>query len=199
MTCGQPLPFAVEGVERCGVCEKTSPPFRAARSVFMYDAQTRPLLMRLKHRKDLSLVPLLETLLYRAYTCLPERVDLVVPIPLHWRRLWSRGFNQSAVLAQALATRLELPYDPLCIKRVRATPSQGGLSAEERRQNMRGAFSMCESRCDTVKGKKVLLVDDVYTTGATLSSCAKTLQKAGADSVCALTIARALDKRFFPY
>lgn len=116
-------------------------------------------------------------------------VDLVAPIPLGRRRLQERGYNQVALIAWPLAVFAGWPYDPGAVRRLRETRSQVGLSAEERRENMRDAFWADARR---VGGKRVLLVDDVATTGATLSACAQAVLAAGARDVRALTLARAL-------
>lgn len=114
--------------------------------------------------------------------------DMIVPAPLHWTRRWERGFNQSLLLAQEVSRRQGLPCVPRALQRRRATPPQAGLSGRQRRESLRGAF---RARRDLVEGKRVLLVDDVVTTGATLESCARALRRAGAVSVKALTAARA--------
>jgi ComF family protein len=116
---------------------------------------------------------------------------VIVPVPLHPLRLWVRRFNQSALLAKALARRVHKPYEPLALLRTRSTPSQGEMpSAQARRKNMRGAFRVDTRRARAVKGRKVLLVDDVLTTGATVDACARALKKAGASQVAVLTLAR---------
>ncbi|HEY4123534.1 MAG TPA: ComF family protein, partial [Rhizomicrobium sp.] len=117
--------------------------------------------------------------------------DVIVPVPLHPVRLWMRRFNQSALLAQALAKRSRKPYEPLALLRTRSTPSQGEMpSAKARRKNVRGAFRVDVGRTPAVKGRNVLLVDDVLTTGATVDACARALKRAGAAKVAVLTLAR---------
>jgi ComF family protein len=114
--------------------------------------------------------------------------DLIAPVPLHWTRLWTRGYNQAGWLALAIANGLAKPYAPLALIRKRRTPSQNGLSASGRSRNVEGAFSVGQD----VAGKTVLLVDDVYTTGATLNACAKALLKAGAARVDGVALARVI-------
>lgn len=118
-----------------------------------------------------------------------ERFDVVVPVPLHWRRRWSRGFNQSELLARLTAKRCGVPMRA-ALRRMRATDAQAGLSNSRRRRNVAGAFRARES----LAGKRVLLVDDVMTTGATASACAAALKRAGARSVALLALAR-VDRR----
>jgi len=113
---------------------------------------------------------------------------LTMPVPLHPKRLRERGFNQSLLLARHVARRLDTELDFLSLRRVRYTPSQMGLRKEERRKNVRGAFGL--QKPEVVEGKTVLLVDDVATTGNTLSECARVLKKAGCDKVLCLVVAR---------
>ncbi len=123
-----------------------------------------------------------------------QRFDAIVPVPLHWRRRWQRGFNQSELLARALARRTGVPVLP-ALWRTRATPAQAGLSNTRRRQNMAAAFD-CR-RPERVQGKRLLLIDDVMTTGSTATACAGALKRAGAAGVSLLTLAR-VDRRMEP-
>ena len=143
-----------------------------------------------KFNANLSLLPLFATALVRAIgadAAEPVQIDLVIPLPLATGRLRERGFNQSSLLAQRVAKMLAIKFNARGMLRVRDTPPQTGLSREARLKNVRGAFD-CGHRLD---GQRVALVDDVMTTGATLSEAAKTLKKAGAAHVSAWVIARA--------
>ncbi|HXL99201.1 MAG TPA: ComF family protein, partial [Rhizomicrobium sp.] len=145
----------------------------------------------LKRADRLDLVPAFARWLERAGRDLLAEADILVPVPLHRRRLWSRRFNQSALMAQRLAKLTGKPADPLVLERIRPTPSQGEMpSAKARRRNVRGAFRIAPKRADAVRGRTVLLIDDVFTTGATVSACARTLKRAGARKVLVLTLAR---------
>ena len=116
-----------------------------------------------------------------------QRFDVIVPMPLHWRRRWQRGFNQSELLAREIARRWNLPIRPM-VRRRRATTPQAGLTSAQRRKNVQGAFEMkSKARLD---GMRVLLIDDVLTTGATASACARALKRSGAAQVSLLTVAR---------
>jgi len=120
---------------------------------------------------------------------LVKEQDLLTSVPLHWRRRLRRGFDQAGLLAQRLSRFLQIPLSDRNLRRIRATASQTGLSESKRRENVRGAFRV--RRPDEVEGKRVLLVDDVMTTGATASECARTLLSAGAKDVSVLVVARA--------
>jgi competence protein ComFC len=120
-----------------------------------------------------------------------ERFDLIVPVPMHWWRHWKRGFNQTELLARVLSRRSGIPFGRALV-RSRATPPQAGLTLAQRHQNLNRAFRP-SSRME-IRGKRILLVDDVFTTGSTASACAKSLKKAGAASVVLLTLAR-VDRR----
>jgi ComF family protein len=116
--------------------------------------------------------------------------DLIVPVPLHRRRLTRRGFNQSALMARALSRLLARPWSPAVLGRAKDTPSQGGLSRAARLENVKGAFHVPPRKRRHVSGRSLLLVDDVWTTGATCRACAAALRRAGAASVAAFTICR---------
>jgi len=122
-----------------------------------------------------------------------ETWDCIAAVPLHWRRRWGRGFNQSELLARRLAGLSGVPFASL-LKRVRATPAQAGLSSARRRRNLAGAFA-CRRQAASLQGQRILLIDDVMTTGSTLAACARVLKRAGAARVGVLTVARA-DRRF---
>lgn len=117
-------------------------------------------------------------------------VDVIIPVPLHPKRLRWRGFNQSVLLAQQVSRALDVPLDPFVLHRNQETPPQTQLTEEERRKNVRGAFSLNPHR--PIKGRRVLLVDDVYTSGATVNECSRSLKRGGAKEVYVLTLARAM-------
>jgi ComF family protein len=160
------------------------------RSVFVYNPQSRGLVLRFKHAHDFSYLSLLEEWLARYGGKLCADADYIVPVPLHWFRLGARGFNQAAVLARLLSKRFKLSYTPRILKRLRSTASQGHLSRSERMRNVQGAFQVPRSWHSRLRGKTCLLVDDVYTTGATFDACAQALRAAGASKVLALTLSR---------
>ncbi len=192
--CG--TPFASGEDHLCGRCLTLPPAFRQARAWASYAAaveETNPLaqaLYRFKYARELSIGKELAKLAASHFPLSPQTYHLILPVPLHLSRLRWRGFNQALILAQALAQRYSLPIDPFSLQRVRATNPQVGLKEEERRKNVRGAFAVV--RPEKIAGKGVLLVDDVYTTGATANECARALLAAGASYVDVFTLARAV-------
>lgn len=188
--CGLPFAFRVETGALCAPCLAKPPVFQQARSAMVYDDASRELILAFKHGDRLESVPVLIPLLRRAGTSLLDRAEIIVPVPLHRWRLLRRRYNQAGLLAQALgrAAGKDVMVDALV--RTRATPSQGHLNAGQREKNVRHAFAPGRSAAARLSGKSVLLVDDVYTTGATLSECARVLLAAGAKDVLVLTLAR---------
>jgi ComF family protein len=187
--CG--LPFEIDpGPDTlCAACHAEPPPFARALAVMRYDDASKKPILALKRADRHDLVPAFAQWLARAGRELLAETDILVPVPLHRRRLWQRRYNQAALLAQRLGHLTGKPADPLALIRIKPTPSQGEMpSAKARRRNVRGAFRV--ARPEAVKGRTVLLIDDVFTTGATVSACARALKRAGAAKVLVLTLAR---------
>ena len=176
----------------CPVCRARRPAFSRARAVAWYQGPLGQALRRFKYNRRWRLGPHLARLLADAAPPdMLDGVDLVVPVPLHRWRLARRGFNQALVLARTLCRERGLACRPDLLARRRYTRPQVGLDNASRRRNVAGAFAVPRARRAALAGARVLLVDDVYTTGATLSECAATLLAAGAERVDALTLVRA--------
>lgn len=193
ISCRTPFlnPYPLDEDGRCALCRSGVRGFDWAACYGAYEGTLRELIHLYKYNRMRPLVKLLGDLLARA---LPreQSFDAVVAVPLHWRRQWERGFNQSELLARSIARRTGLPVlHP--VRRRRATRVQAGLSNARRRENVAGAF--VAKKAGAVKGLRILLIDDVMTTGATASACAHALKRAGAQSVALLTLAR-VDRRF---
>ena len=186
------VPFAYElGQGALSAQAIASPPaFDRARAVAHYDQTARQLVQGLKFSDRTDLVPWMAKWMVRAGMELLQENPKIVPVPLHYRRLLSRRFNQSAELARALAKNRKLQYLPQVLVRVRATKQQVGLGAKERHRNVQGAFKVPPAHKIDVAGRNILLIDDVYTTGATLEACARALKRAGAKKVDCLTFAQ---------
>lgn len=163
-----------------------SSPFACERAPLAYQFPVDAAIKALKFKRRLFYVPAFASLLCRESDHLPADIDAVVPVPLHWRRQWVRGFNQALEIGKPLARHLNVPMLRNVVRR-RATPSQSGLKASERARNLRAAFAVRGS----ISCRHVLIVDDVITTGVTLREVARAVKKAGAGKVSALAIARA--------
>jgi ComF family protein len=189
--CG--LPYAYDVGARCPACEATPRAFARARAACLYDERSRDLILQLKHADRPELGRLFARWLSRAAQPLLAEADVVAPVPLHPRRLFARRYNQAAEIARPLAHMAQLRYLPDALRRRRATASQGGKSGRGRRVNVKGAFETTEAGRRRVAGCRVLLVDDVLTTGATAEACARALLQAGATAVDLAVVARVHD------
>ena len=201
--CGERLlsPYAVAGAHgepRCGLCRRIEPPFARAVAYGSYEGGLRELIHLLKYGQVKPAASVLGRMLAEAIESLeskfPDDIVTVVPVPLHRAKRRERGFNQAEVIARA-ALKLHPAHGRLqmcdaVLQRKRETLSQTGLTSHQRRENMRGAFVV--TRPDAVKGRPVLIVDDVYTTGTTVSECARVLRRAGATKIWVATVARTL-------
>jgi ComF family protein len=188
--CGDPVAGSVDHEFICYSCSAEKPSFDAARSAARYDGVVGEALRQLKYEKALWLAPdmaeLLQNCINAEYT--GRKFDLVVPVPLYHVRRRERGFNQSAVLAHELGKRISCKSVPGMLRRIRPTTTQTNLTAPQRLSNVKNAFK--SRRAKWLAGRRVLLVDDVMTTGATVNACAKALKKGGALSVHVVTVAR---------
>lgn len=165
------------------------PPFAKMRAVVVYGAIATNLVQSLKYRDRLDIAPMIAHWMARAGRDVTRDCDCIIPVPLHWSRLWRRRFNQAAVLARSIAQITNKPYRPDIIVRTRNTRQQVGLSARERENNVRGAFRILPNQKQDLNGQRVLLVDDVYTTGATTHTITRTLLRNGAKQVNVLIFA----------
>lgn len=168
------------------------PPFDRLRSAVIHEGAARKLVHQLKYLDRLDLVSTMAVWMLRASDGMIEQCDYIIPVPLHRRRFISRRFNQSAELARHLAGLSGKPFLSSSVIRTKPTKRQVGLTAKGRQDNMRGAFAFAPGRELDVAGKRVVLVDDVYTTGATVSAVSRLLKKAGAADVTVLTFAMAI-------
>ena len=194
--CGIPFSFKIANDALCAACIEQKPTFDLSRSAVTYNDASRKVILAFKYGDRQHSVHTFTPWLIRAGENLIEQADFIVPVPLHRRRLRERQFNQSALLAQEISTRTEKPHIPDALIRTRHTIPQQGLSARDRDKNVRGAFTVKKNYLKTLKGKNVLLIDDVFTSGATLNECSRVLKSAGATEINVLTIARVIKEEF---
>jgi ComF family protein len=190
--CGTPLPEGLSGGRRllCTDCHARPPAWRRGRAAVLYDGAGRRLVLQLKHADRLDLALPLAAWMARAGAELIAGASLIAPVPLHWLRLARRRFNQSAELARHLARAGPAEFEPRLLRRRRSTPVQEGRTRTERFENLAGAIAVRPAALARLRGARVLLVDDVMTTGATLSACAEACLAGGAASVDVLVAAR---------
>lgn len=195
--CGLPFEYEAQEGALCGACVAAPPPFARARAVLVYDDGSRPLVLGFKHGDRIHAARAYGVWLARAGRELLEDADRLVPVPLHRGRLFRRRYNQAALLAQALSRHSGVPTVPDLLERRRATPTQGGLDRQGRERNVKGAFRLRPGLSGQglagqklIDGQRLVLVDDVLTTGATLAECTRVLLRAGAARVDVLTLAR---------
>ena len=186
--CGKPLPYKEAQV--CAECLKKEPIYHRALSVLKYNEASKALILPFKHADHIELTPLLIQWMKLKGNDLISNCDCLIPVPLHISRLFKRKYNQSALLAKGLAEIFHKDYQPSVLLRTKRTQSQGHMSPKQRKQNIKNAFKI--QNPDKIKGKKLLIIDDVMTTGATVNECTKVLLKAGAVSVDILTLARVI-------
>jgi ComF family protein len=195
--CGAPFSHAGQGgPERlCPGCRSHPAPWGRARAAFRYDAQARLLMLRLKYHDRTDLAAALAPLLVRAGAMLLREAEVLVPVPLHRRRLIARRYNQAALLAQAVSRHSGVPTVVDALRRVRATASLGRFGAAARAELLSGAFALRQSRRGRIAERRVLLIDDVMTSGATCAACTDVLLESGAAAVDVLVAARVPDPR----
>ena len=195
--CG--VPFVSDGLagadRTCPACQAAPPIFGQAVAAFRYDDGARRLILPFKHGDQTALTGVLARHMVRAGVALLERADILIPVPLHRRRLFGRRYNQAALLAHAVGAMAERPVVPDGLMRTRMTVSMGTMTAEERAASVAGAFAVRPKRRARLSGCRVLLIDDVMTSGATANACARVLLDAGVMSVDVLLAARVPDPR----
>jgi ComF family protein len=196
--CGLAMAYADAAAERCPACQAKPRAFARARAACVYDEHSRDLILMLKHADRVDLAGLFARWLSRAASDLLEEADAVAPVPAHRARLFSRRYNQAAEIARPLARLARRPYLADVLVRRRDTASQGGKSAAGRRRNVAAAFVAPPAKRRLIEGRRIMLVDDVLTTGATAEGCARALLAAGAASVTLSVVARVTEQQARP-
>lgn len=194
--CG--MPFAVDALAgmTCAACLDQPPAFDEARATLAYNEASRKLVLDFKYGDKMHAVNTFTPWLLRSGKDMIERSDAIIPVPLHYKRLWHRRYNQSAVLAASLAAASGKTVLTQVLKRARSTIPQKGLTRKERILNVKNAFLIDPKDTHYIAGRNILLVDDVFTSGATLNACAEKLKSTGCAKVFVLTIARVTREEF---
>lgn len=196
-SCALPFAYQQEEGARCAACLSNPPRHDGIRAVVAYDDVSRQVALKLKYGGKIGLAKMIAAQMVRH---LPEHdgSTIVAPVPLHWTRLWSRSFNQSALIADELARLGRLRHIPDLLLRIKRTPSMRGLTAKERKRTVGKAFAINQRWQNETAGAHIILVDDVLTTGATADGCVGTLKRAGAEWVQLFCWARALRGEALP-
>ncbi len=192
--CGVPFLVSPAGSHFCGNCLENKQYYSQARAVAGFETAIMDAIHKFKYGRNISIGYALGS--FMADFSFPDfdffEYSLLIPVPLHIKKLRERGFNQSLLLANQIGKKHELPVDFSILKRCKATLSQTGLNKAEREKNIKGAFAVADRK--KINGRKIILIDDVYTTGATINECAKVLHKAGAQKTAVLTLSRVIQK-----
>jgi ComF family protein len=186
--CGVPFAYDMGAGALCAECLSDPPPYDSARAAVKYDDASRPLILGFKHGDKTHAAPGFVPWMERAAADILSAADMLVPVPLYWMRLVSRRYNQAAIIAAFINRNTGINIQLHGLRRVRSTVTQGHMRAADRAKNVRGAFAA--NPAVDFKNKNVIIVDDVYTTGATVKECARVLKKSGAARVDVLTLAR---------
>ncbi|MDR3031183.1 MAG: ComF family protein [Holosporales bacterium] len=187
--CGKPLELAIDGIELCFRCVDSKIEFDFCRSLLVYDAYSKKLVMKIKKQADSLIAQKCCSIIAAKYKTKIFDTDFIIPTPSHWSRILRRGYNPATIIAKELSKILNIPVNANVLKRIRKTEYQKNKSISEREENVKGAFSCLRD----ISGKKVILVDDVFTTGATLNECSKILKSFGAKVIYCITIASTND------
>jgi len=192
--CGFPFVFQTDEINcnsLCGQCQTTKRSFDKAITALRYDDISRKMIIGFKHQDRTEYAVFFAKLLKQVGKNILKKVDIIIPVPLHNRRLLKRRYNQSALIAAILAKECDISHKPQALLRIKNTPPQEG-NIRKRTKNVRGAFRVNAEYVKEIQGKNILIIDDVYTTGATIETCSKALKKSGADKIYILTISRVI-------
>lgn len=196
--CGFPFEFDVGENALCGRCESKHPAYDRARSAIRYTEESRKLVLDFKHGGRTDGLVFFAAQMHRAGREILKNADVLIPVPLHSKRLRQRKFNQAALLARRLSKLADIPYDTDTLLRAKNTPSQGGQTYLGRKRNVTGAFSVPKDKAGQLKNARIVLIDDVQTTGSTLEACAKVLKKQGPAQIDALSLMRVVRPETVP-
>lgn len=196
--CGFPFEFDQGPDALCAYCLAKAPSYDSARAALAYDDASRDMVLEFKHGGYLDNLDMFAAHMARAGRGFLGEADFIIPVPLHPRRLIKRRYNQATILGRAVAGKCDAIFDSEILWRRKPTPSQAGKSASARKSNVAGAFMINEKARERLNGGNIVLIDDVMTTGSTLSACTKALKRGGAQRVDALVLARVVKARAIP-
>jgi ComF family protein len=185
--CGYPFSFEMEDQALCGKCIKLPPYFDSARYLFKFDQDSKKLIHALKYNDQTHLAKIFAKLQYNIYREDIAKYDLIIPVPMHWLKRMLRMYNQASLLGNELSKITNIPINNDILLKTRWTKAQSTLKKNARQKNLQGSFKIMKP--ELLKGRKVILVDDVLTTGATVKECSKILKKNGVSEIMVLTIA----------
>lgn len=188
--CGMPLIQVRSHKELCGICILNKPAYDRAFSVFVYNEHSKDLIHKLKYNDKTYLTEIFADWFLRIIPEINDQIDYVIAVPIHKIKLLKRGYNQASLLARKLSAKTKLYYLPNCLEKTINTISQSGLRKQDRAKNIKKSFKINESLIDKIKGKNLLLIDDVLTTGATINACSRILKKNGVNKIYVLTVGR---------
>ena len=188
--CGWLLPYQDSLGMICAHCASKKPLFTMARSVMVYDKASSGIILKLKHGDATHLAPALGEWMWNRSADVLKDIDCLIPVPLHWFRLFLRRYNQAAILAKGISEKSSLPIMPYLLRRQRFTKLQAYLNRKQRQRNVKKAFYIPSKQIPFLQNKKIALIDDVFTTGATINECTRILLKAGCAEVRVITLAR---------
>lgn len=189
-SCGYPFDFEVADKTKCATCLETPPLFDTARAALVYDDISRDMILKFKHGDKTHAVYSFMPWLKRAGADMLGQGDMLIPVPLHRWRLLKRRYNQAAIIAMVLGKQTGVSFESDLLLRKRATVTQGHLSVKDRARNVKNAFAVNPEKAERLYDKHVILIDDVYTSGATINECCKVLRKASVGRIDVLTVAR---------
>lgn len=190
--CGYPLPYDFGKDSLCGTCTIEAPPYDQALSLFYYKETGKSLIHRLKFSDQTYIARYLSRLLVQQHPLLWQHTDLILPVPMHRWRFLRRGFNQAALLVKAISKLTSISYHMTLLKRTKLTTPQSQLTFKQRQTNLQGSLHLSATHKGLLEGKRIILIDDVMTTGSTIRQCCKLLRKAHPDHICVVTLARTI-------